>query len=414
MTSSPLYDETTTSGSPSDERGEGHEKPRTHVDEVVTRAIEVCLRAASGDLEARLTGIDPAHPLSPLCHAINHLLDLTDAFVRESTASMEHVRDDQFHRRVIERGLSGSFRRGAVIMNSAIATMKARSDELANTRARSLKLADQFEEEVQSVAHAVASAATELKASAKDLKDTADRARLETDEGARSARMTSESVESVVASSDQLQSSIAEIARQVAYTNRVAQTAVEEVKAADETVASVSSGAEKIRSVARMVGGLARQTRLLALNASIEAARAGEAGRGFQVVASEVKSLASEAGAATDEIDNQVYDLQKATSRSVDATAAIARRIGETEAAAHAITRAVEEQAIATEAIRQSVNRSRLATENVTGSVGRLATAASDTGRAAGDLLGAASELSKLSEGLLSHVSAFLRHIRET
>jgi hypothetical protein len=98
MTSSPLYDETTTSGSPSDERGEGHEKPRTHVDEVVTRAIEVCLRAASGDLEARLTGIDPAHPLSPLCHAINHLLDLTDAgsnvpFTMSHVAARQEIRD---------------------------------------------------------------------------------------------------------------------------------------------------------------------------------------------------------------------------------------------------------------------------------------------------------------------------------
>jgi methyl-accepting chemotaxis protein len=388
-------------------------RPLTDTDPVVARAIEVCLRAATGDLEARLTGIAPDHALSPLCHAINHLLDLTDAFVRESTASMEHVRDDQFHRRVIERGLSGSFRRGAEIMNTAIATMKARSDELSKAKAQSLKLADQFEEEVQSVAHAVASAATELQASAKALKDTADRARGEAEEGARSALLSSESVESVAASSDQLQGAIAEIARQVSYTNRVAQTAVDEVRSADETVAGVSTGAEKIRSVARLVSGLARQTRLLALNASIEAARAGEAGRGFQVVASEVKSLASEAGTATDEIDAQVDALQKAAIRSVDATAGIAKRIGETEAAAHAITRAVEEQARATEAIRQSIGRSKVATESVAGSVDRLALAASDTGRAAGDLLGAASELSKLSEGLLTHVGAFLRHIRE-
>src|SRR5262245_66199119 len=81
----------------------------------------------------------------------------------------------------------------------------------------------------------------------------------------------------------------------------------------------LADNAARISVVVDLIQTIASQTNLLALNATIEAARAGEAGRGFAVVASEVKNLASQTAKATDEIRQQIGDMQNVTSTAVTA-----------------------------------------------------------------------------------------------
>jgi methyl-accepting chemotaxis protein len=79
------------------------------------------------------------------------------------------------------------------------------------------------------------------------------------------------------------------------------------------------AAAQKIGDVVSLINDIASQTNLLAPNATIKAARAGEAGKGFAVVASEVKSLATQTGKATEEIDAPITSMQAATGEAVRA-----------------------------------------------------------------------------------------------
>ena len=91
------------------------------------------------------------------------------------------------------------------------------------------------------------------------------------------------------------------------------------------TVGKLGDSSEEIATVIKLINGIAEQTNLLALNATIEAARAGEAGKGFAVVASEVKELAQETARATEDISSRVQAIQADTAGAVDAISQIAR-----------------------------------------------------------------------------------------
>ena len=84
---------------------------------------------------------------------------------------------------------------------------------------------------------------------------------------------------------------------------------MDDAKHTDSIVHALAEGAEKIGAVVSLITDIASQTNLLALNATIEAARAGDAGKGFAVVASEVKSIATQTGKATQEIDAQIMQI---------------------------------------------------------------------------------------------------------
>lgn len=96
----------------------------------IHEATRVCTSASQGDLEARILNIDDQSELAPMLHAINHLLDMTDAFVREAGASLSFASEGKYFRRVLPQGLLGTFGQAGAIINSATIQMGTEAAQL--------------------------------------------------------------------------------------------------------------------------------------------------------------------------------------------------------------------------------------------------------------------------------------------
>ncbi|TPQ39818.1 methyl-accepting chemotaxis protein [Bradyrhizobium guangdongense] len=220
------------------------------------------------------------------------------------------------------------------------------------------------------------------------------------------------SVDSVAAAAEELSASINDISQQAAHAAGIASRAVSQARDTDGTVQGLAKSAGRIGEVVGLINTIAAQTNLLALNATIEAARAGEAGRGFAVVASEVKSLASQTAKATEEISEQIADIQKVAGDAINAIQAIGGIIGEVNEVATAIAAAVQEQGAATQEITRSTQYAAQGTKNVSDNIAGVKNDA-DTAAGAADNVKHASEILESQSKQLGHqVSDFLGKIR--
>jgi methyl-accepting chemotaxis protein len=168
---------------------------------------------------------------------------------------------------------------------------------------------------------------------------------------AGASTQTSSNMQAVASGAEELAASVGEISRQAADALRISMQAVQQANETSAIVSGLAVAAQKIGDVVKLINNIAEQTNLLALNATIEAARAGEAGRGFAVVASEVKSLATQTAKATDEISAQIAEVQGTTGSAVSVIEAITQTISRINEISSAIAASVEEQAAVTQSI---------------------------------------------------------------
>ena len=294
------------------------------------------------------------------------------------------------------------------------AETKIRQDEIVaqQRKADMVKLADQFESAVGEIVDTVSSASTELEASAGTLSATAERSQELTTMVASASEEASTNVQSVASATEELSSSVNEISRQVQELARMATDAVGQARATNERVSELTKAAARIGDVVELINTIAEQTNLLALNATIEAARAGEAGRGFAVVASEVKALAEQTSKATGEIGQQITGMQAATQELVSAIKEISGTIERLSEISSTIAAAVEEQGAATQEISRNVQQAAHGTQQVSTNITDVQRGASETGSASAQVLSAAQSLSGDSNRLKLEVGKFLQTVR--
>lgn len=159
----------------------------------------------------------------------------------------------------------------------------------------------------------------------------------------------------VASSTNEMFEAINSIAQQMSQVQDTVNRAVSEFQTVESDFNVLSESSTKISEVVGFIGEIASRTNLLSLNASIEAARAGDAGRGFSIVAEEVKNLSGLTTKATDSINEQVQDVLAAIGRSVGSIQNISATVAQINQSNMAVAAAVEEQTNTTKEIASSV-----------------------------------------------------------
>ncbi|HRC26701.1 MAG TPA: methyl-accepting chemotaxis protein [Alphaproteobacteria bacterium] len=354
---------------------------------VLAQANEICTRLAKGDFEARIVGISEGGELGSFLHKINEMTDYMDAFVREATASMDYVSHNQYFRRILEQGLHGALRGAARTINAATEAVAIKMKDFSN-------IAHMLEKSLGEVVAGITQDVRALENAADAMGQAVSMAREEASAAVSASEQNAQSAQTISAASEEMSISIREISEQVTRASRGATETAHHATQSEATVQNLVQMARKIAEVLGLIEDIASQTNLLALNATIEAARAGDAGKGFSVVATEVKSLADETAKATVEISDQIKAIQTVTNGVADAFSQIRTQIGMVNEAATTVAAAIEEQTAASQEIARGAERSSAETVNVARNVGSI-----------GDQMQMVSEATKEVSNVTAHLS---------
>jgi len=270
----------------------------------------------------------------------------------------------------------------------------------------------EFENASGEILESLAGAAEEMNATANSLVETADRTAHQSSATSAAAQQTGANVQSVAAATEELSASIGEIGKRVTETANMVRSAAGSMELSETKMGGLINAVSEVGTVISVITDIAEQTNLLALNATIEAARAGEAGKGFAVVASEVKNLATQTHKATEEVSAIIRKIETETEEAGSAIKEVARQMEQVNENAAGISAATEQQAVATQDISRNVQEAASGTENVTSGISEVSVATGETRSASEQVLDVASKLSQQADTMNQRIRAFLSGIK--
>ncbi len=175
-----------------------------------------------------------------------------------------------------------------------------------------------------------------------------------------------------------MQTNITGVAQNCIKARDISNNAIQNVDTATEKVGHLGDAAKEISNVTQVITDIAEQTNLLALNATIEAARAGEAGKGFAVVASEIKSLASQTADATQSIREKIEGIQNSTDETVHEVGKISVVIAEVDNIVNEIAHAIEDQSDTATEVAKNIEQASIGISEVNENVAQSSQVASE------------------------------------
>lgn len=289
------------------------------------------------------------------------------------------------------------------------------AERRANADARRgelLALASAFESSVAKIVQSVGSAATQLEASAGNLNRFARDAGEQSANAARDAESASQSAKRVSEGVSELSNSILSIAATANQQAELGVAAHGASQTGEEVIRALAEQAANIEDFVGLIQGVASQTNMLALNATIEAARAGDAGRGFGVVAAEVKALANKTHEATGQINEIVSGIGQGAAEADRVIGQVSHAMAELEQAAEKMRGTISDQGSVATLIEQSAVDSAAGATQIAQRIGEVARAAGDAVQFSDEVQASAAGLTKIAQGLKSATDEFLSQLR--
>ena len=281
----------------------------------------------------------------------------------------------------------------------------ARRDEL-------MALASAFEGSVANVVQSVAAAAEQMAQAASNMHRFAHDAGEQSAEAARDAESASQNALRVSAGVSDLSKSLLSIAANASQQAQLGEAARGASKTGEEAIRMLAERTQNIETFVGLIQGVASQTNMLALNATIESARAGEAGRGFGVVAAEVKALANKAHEASGQINQLVSDIDSGAAEAETVIGQVSRAMGELATAAEKMRGAIGDQSNVASLIEQGAVDSAAGADQISKRISEVARAAGEAVKLSDEVHASAAGLTQIAKGLRSATDTFLSQLR--
>jgi methyl-accepting chemotaxis protein len=269
-----------------------------------------------------------------------------------------------------------------------------------------------FEDNSTNVFDSFSKASTSLEKTAHTMAKTAETNLTQSKELTFRTGEMSVTIQNVAVASAQLLNAIEEIKKKIAESSKVSSEACTQAKDATHTIENLSNSTHQINAVVELISSIAEKTNLLALNATIEAMRAGDAGKGFSVVASEVKSLATQTSKAASDIITKVTDMQHVAKNAVQVIGDIASTIDAINNIAATISAAVEQQRIASSDISNNTQEVAKSTDAIVVAIKEVHSTITDTDTASRHVLNSVQTLDSEVGNMRSSITTFVKGIQ--
>lgn len=347
-------------------------------------------------------------------HLNRRLRILSQGMDELSQGNLEIEIDDPSTDAIGRMAQSLEFFRQNALQVEALKQEKEESDRRAEEekKASLIKMSNDFEEQVVHILDDVMKAGKGVSFDANALIQLSDVAKAQANNVASASEQAKTDVQTVASASEELSASIRSIEENMDLSHETFECALKASETSTKRINSLEEVGNQVASVIGVISDIAEQTNLLALNATIEAQRAGEQGKGFGVVASEVKKLAEQTSQATDKISQQISQMKEATSQAVQAIGESTKLIAEINQINENTVHAIREQSSATNEIASCVLSASKGTEKVNEHIVDVLTAAKDTNQSA-VRVGETSQNVVNQSGILQNaVRGFLENIR--